>query len=396
MLAAAEKPIDGIRAGVATMAPRGAAVRRLALSEFRNHASTRLDVDSPAVVLTGANGSGKTNLLEAVSFLAPGRGLRRARLSEVDRIGGTGAGWAVSARIDGPAGAVSLGTGRDPAGDGEADRRVVRIDGVPARGQAPLAEHVRLTWLTPQMDRLFVEGSSNRRRFLDRLVYTFDPEHAARVTAFTHALRERGKLVREGRRDPAWFRALEETLAATAVAITAARRDLIARLAGPMAEPSGPFPAAAAALACPVSTMLDDMPALAAEERLKEALAAARRSTDGEPALVPGPHRADLAVRHLPKDMPAASCSTGEQKALLIGLVLAHARLGAAESGQVPLLLLDEIAAHLDSARRAALFDILLGLGGQVWMSGTDRALFAPLDGAAAFYVVADGTVAPA
>ena len=378
--------------------PRRLAVRRLTLTRFRNYAAFAIDVDGPAVVLTGPNGAGKTNLLEAVSFLAPGRGLRRARLSEIDRLAPSGGdptsaavgAWAVAARIEGKLGAVAIGTGRDPETEGE--RRLVRIDGAPARSQTALGEHVTVSWLTPAMDRLFLEGAAGRRRFLDRLVFAFDPEHSTRVNGYDHAWRERNRLLRDGVRDPAWFAALEETLAATGVAVAAARSSLVARLNRVCAETAPPFPAASLELDGTVDRWLAEAPALEVEERVRASLAAGRRA--GAPE-AEGPHRSDLAVRHLPKDMPAERCSTGEQKALLVGVVLAHARLQAIEEGAAPILLLDEVAAHLDDSRRAALFEAVLALGGQSWLTGTDRAVFAPIADRTQIMEVADGRLAP-
>lgn len=379
--------------------PRRLAVRRLTLTRFRNYASGNLDVDGPAVVLTGPNGAGKTNLLEAISFLAPGRGLRRARLSEVDRMAPAGepapagppAAWAVSARLEGKLGAVAVGTGRDP--DAEGERRLVRIDGAPARSQSALGDHVTVSWLTPAMDRLFMDGASGRRRFLDRLVFAFDPEHSTRVNGYEHAWRERGRLIRDGVRDHAWFAALEETLATTGVAVAAARASLVARLNLTCAVTEAPFPAAELALDGTVDRWLAEAPALDVEDRLRATLAAGRRP--GAPE-AEGPHRSDLAVRHVPKDMPAERCSTGEQKALLVGIVLAHARLQAVDEGSAPILLLDEVAAHLDDHRRTALFEAVLALGGQAWLTGTDRQVFAPIAGRAQIVEVTDGRLAPA
>ncbi len=374
--------------------PRRLAVRRLTLTRFRNYAAFAIDIDGPAVVLTGPNGAGKTNLLEAVSFLAPGRGLRRARLSEIDRLSSAGGdptgAWAVAARVEGKLGAVAIGTGRDPESEGE--RRLVRIDGAPARSQTALGDHVTVSWLTPAMDRLFLEGAAGRRRFLDRLVFAFDPEHSTRMNGYEHAWRERNRLLRDGVRDPVWFAALEETLAGTGVAVAAARASLVARLNRVCAETAAPFPAASLTLDGTVDRWLAEVPALEVEERVRATLAAGRRA--GAPE-AEGPHRSDLAVRHLPKDMPAERCSTGEQKALLVGVVLAHARLQAIEEGAAPILLLDEVAAHLDDRRRAALFEAVLALGGQSWLTGTDRSVFAPIADRTQIMEVAEGRLAP-
>ena len=411
------------------------AVTRLVLSEFRCYPALRLETDAAPVVLTGPNGAGKTNLLEALSFLAPGRGLRRARLSEVARrpSGANGGGanggtvpatpnWAVAASLATPEGAVEIGTGRDPdaappngsngndggeigstrrggQGDEQGDRqagerRVVRIDGMPARAQSALARAVSIVWLTPEMDRLFLGPASARRRFLDRLVYGFAPDHASRVGAYERAMRDRARLLREGRADPDWLSALENAMAENGVAIAAARRDVVARLRQAADMGVGPFPRPAISVAGTVEGWLEDGPALEAEGRLRGALAAARAHDAHAGGAADGPHRSDMIVHHVAKDMPAEICSTGEQKALLVALTLAVARLQAAERGAPPLLLLDEITAHLDQTRRGALFDEICALGAQAWMTGTDASLFAAMRGRAAFFGVAGGRVA--
>ncbi|HET8728288.1 MAG TPA: DNA replication/repair protein RecF [Alphaproteobacteria bacterium] len=378
------------------------AVTRLTVSEFRSYAEARLETDARPVVLTGPNGAGKTNLLEAVSFLAPGRGLRRATLAEIRRRAAPpDAAWAVAARLETPQGEVAIGTGTDgQVGDGGA-RRLIRIDGHPAPSQATLGEYVALVWLTPQMDRLFIEGAGNRRRFLDRLVFGFHPEHAAALTAYDQAMRDRSRLLRDerdsGRRaDPAWLSALEETMAGNAVAIAAARVEVVGRLgaagaSGTLAD--GPFPQAVLDIEGTVEGWLREGPALAAEEALKARLIATRRLDGAIGGASEGPHRSDLLVRHRAKDMPAALCSTGEQKALLIGIVLANARLLAAERGAAPLLLLDEVAAHLDQRRRAALYEEILALKAQAWLTGTDRVLFAELGDRAHFVGIEDARI---
>jgi len=346
------------------------------------------------VVLTGANGAGKTNLLEAVSVLSPGRGLRNARLGDFDRRPANDddlpTGWAVAATIETRRGPVKIGTGRDPGGS---ERRVVRIDGETARGQAALGEVIGVTWLTPQMDRLFVEGPSARRRFLDRLVLGLDPAHATRVSAYEHATRERSRLLRDGPADPAWLDALDEVMAAQGVAVAAARRDAVERLDEACATTKGPFPRARLSLAGTVEGWLEGLPALAAEDRFRAALKEGRAADALAGGATVGPHRSDLAVTHADKSVPAEGMSTGEQKALLISIVLAHARLQRETRGEPPLLLLDEVAAHLDAARRDALFAILLGFESQVWLTGTDAALFAPLRNAARFLSVSDGAL---
>ena len=363
-------------------------IARLVVTDFRCYETARLELDARPVVLAGPNGAGKTNLLEAVSLLAPGRGLRRARIAEIDRRGGSG-GWGVAATVQSAAGGVDIGTGREP--DGE--RRIVRINGANARGQTALADFVSVVWLTPEMDRLFREGASARRRFLDRLVFGFDPAHAGRVSAYEHALRERARLLRDSGGDDAWITALEETLAARGVAIAAARLDMVQRLDRALKSARGPFPGVALSVSGEVEDWLGEGPALAAEDRLGDALRASRAADAESGTARVGPHRSDLEARHLAKGMPAAQCSTGEQKAMLVAIVLGEARLQAAERGAAPLLLLDEVAAHLDGEHREALFHELCDLGVQAWLSGTDSETFAALGRRAQHVAVVDAAV---
>ena len=393
-------------AAFATGRPRwttgATALRQLRLTDFRNYRYLRLELDGCSVVLSGANGAGKTNLLEAVSFLVPGRGLRRARLDEVCR-GGEGTdraqGWAVAATLEGRQGHIVLGTGlvAPPAGgDGTTARRSVRIDGRTATSQLELAEHVGAVWLTPQNDRLFTDGPGNRRRFLDRMVAAFAPGHAGELAAYEHAMRQRARLLEEGRREPAWLAALEDSMARHGVAVAATRADLVARLDAAAREAAGPFPRASLALAGELDAWIATDAAADVEDRLRARLAALR-NVDGQAGTATcGPHRSDLLVQHLDRSIPAAQGSTGEQKAMLVAIVLAHARLVAAAHGRAPLLLLDEIGAHLDAEKRQALFDELEAIGAQAWMTGTDEALFQPLAGRAQFLRVAAGAVAGA
>ncbi len=374
-------------------------VTRLVLTDFRNYREARLALGTEPVVLTGPNGAGKTNLLEAVSFLSPGRGLRSARLTDIDRRRGAAhadtdrvspGGWAVAATMTTHRGALRVGTGRNAA---DGDRRLVRIDGEPARSQAVLGERLGVVWLTPPMDRMFADGPGGRRRFLDRLVLGLDPAHAARVGAYEQALRERARLLRDGPADPAWLGALEGVMSAQGVAVAAARRDTVERLDRACAEAEDPFPRASLRLVGAVEDWLDQMPALAVEAKFAATLASARRSDAAAGGAAVGPHRSDWMVSLAQSGIAAEFGSTGEQKALLISILLAHAELRRALRGEPPLLLFDEIAAHLDAGRRGALFEILAQFGGQVWLSGTDEALFVPLRGRAQFLAVRDGTV---
>jgi len=269
------------------------AVTSLTLTDFRGYAMARIAADARPVVLTGPNGAGKTNFLEAISFLAPGRGLRRARLTEIDRRapgGGAplGGAWVVAAKVAGAHGEARIGTGRDTTSD-SGERRQVRVDGAPARSQTALAEHLSLVWLTPQMDRLFLDGGTARRRFLDRLVYGFDPQHAARVSTYERAMRERARLLRDGPADPAWLGALEDRMAEHGIAVAAARREVTMRLDEACADADGPFPRARLALDGTVDEWLAGMPALAAEDELRRRLAAGRRA-DGDAGTCPRTH----------------------------------------------------------------------------------------------------------
>jgi DNA replication and repair protein RecF len=369
--------------------PAALAVRRLTLRDYRSYARLQLEIDPRPVVLTGPNGAGKTNLLEAISFLCPGRGLRRARLDEVDRVGG-GA-WSLAARLSGPRGAVDLTTGH--LADGERERRAITIHGTPAGSQAALAEVAAVVWLTPAMDRLLSEGAGARRRFLDRLVLAGDPAHAAQTARYNHGLRERARLLAAGRVEPAWLRVLEERIAAAGVALAAARRNAIRGLSGALAAAPGWLPQPELALDGVVEGWLDELPALDAETRFAETLAATRGVDGASGTTTTGPHRSDLVVRERVSGRAARDCSTGQQKALLIAVVLAEARLRAAAGEQQPILLLDEVAAHLDPVRRRALFEELCTLGAQAWLSGTDRAVFAPLGERAQFFTVQDSTL---
>lgn len=371
---------------------------RLNVHRFRNLRQARILPEPGPVVLLGENGAGKTNLLEAISLLTPGRGLRRARLGDLemrapDNSSPEGGGWAVAGRVESPWGPHDLGTGRDLEAAGGRERRLIRVDGETAASQAALGEVLAAVWVTPEMDGLFREGASERRRFLDRLVYAFDPAHAGRLNAYERALRERGRLLRDGRREPEWLAALERAMAERSVAIAAGRRELVGRLAGLCGQAEGAFPRAELALAGDAETWLDGQPALAVEGRLQRGLAEAREHDAVAGGAALGAHRSDLLVRHGGHGMEAGLCSTGEQKALLLRIVLAHARLTALERGTTPLLLLDEVAAHLDAPRRAGLYEEILAMGLQAWLTGTDAHAFAALGKAAQHYRLQDGVI---
>jgi DNA replication and repair protein RecF len=335
-------------------------VSRLSLADFRSYADAVVAPGPGFVILTGENGAGKTNMLEAVSLLSPGRGLRGASLAEMARRDGAG-GFAVAARLDE---ALEIGTGTTPAAP---ERRQVRLNGAAAAANS-LSEWLSVLWLTPAMDRLFVESASGRRRFLDRLVLALHPSHASHAVRYDAAMRARNKLLAEEVPDGDWLGALEARMAEHGCALAASRARTVAALADRVAaQPEGAFARAALAL----EGWQDPGP----EAYLRELKSGRGRDAAAGRTLA-GPHRMDLAVTHQGKSQPASLSSTGEQKALLIGLILAHAALVAEQTGRPPILLLDEIAAHLDPLRRTALFERLADAGGQVWMTGTERNLF--------------------
>ncbi|MCB1457539.1 MAG: DNA replication/repair protein RecF [Nitratireductor sp.] len=368
---------------------------RLKLSGFRNYDALDLATDKRHVVLCGENGAGKTNLLEAVSFLSPGRGMRRANYDTVGKNGGTGA-WSVFAELEGAAGQVSIGTGIQLGAMGLETQRRARINGTQARTADELSDHARIVWLTPSMDGLFTGPASERRKFLDRLVLAMDPAHGRRVADYEKSMRARNRLLSDENPDRAWLDAIEGQLAAAGVAIALARIELVSLLSGVIirtSNPASPFPDALVRLEGSLEALADDTPASDMEGEYAERLRNSRRIDSAAGRTLEGPHRSDLRVMHRPKGMPAEHCSTGEQKALLVGMVLAHARLVADLAGYAPILLLDEIAAHLDSGRRAALFDIIDALDCQAWMTGTDRALFDAMNERARYFTVSAGSV---
>ncbi len=374
-----------------------AGVSRLILSDFRSYPTLTLDVPARMVALIGENGAGKTNILEALSLFTPGRGLRRAELAEMARLGGAG-GFAVSAIIGSDGMETRLGAGLSPPDSEGRRQRLARIEGADAGSASAFAEHMRVVWLTPDMDGLFRAAAGDRRRFLDRLVLAVDATHAARTNALERALRQRNRILEESWTEAGWLDAIEREVAELGVAVAAARAETVARLSALIAarhDPASPFPAAGLALAGEIDALVAAHPAIEAEDRYRALLRDARPRDRAAGRTLIGPQASDLMVRHMAKDMPAEQGSTGEQKALLIGLVLAHARLVSAMSGLSPLILLDEVAAHLDARRRAALYGELAALGGQVWMTGTDAALFAELPPDAMRFMIGGGEARP-
>ncbi len=376
-------------------------VQELRLHHFRCYESLSLKMgtDLAPVVLTGGNGAGKTNILEAISFLVPGRGLRQARLSDIATKtpeqmrnldeNPTDTSWAVSALVQSPSGVVQVGTGRMEGNE----RRQIRIDGENAKTQSELGNVLSAIWITPAQDRLFCGDPAARRRFLDRLVQAFDAGHANVCTDYAYALKQWNNLLHEGRNDPSWLNALEEQIAASAVAIAAARRDIVARLQTflQVAEVDG-FPTAVISLSGVVEEWLNDLAAIDVEDKYREKLRVSRHLVaDG--GSVAGVHTSDFSVLHQQKAMDASLCSSGEQKALLYSIALAQTKAATQEKGQCPILLLDELSAHFDAKRRDALLERLLNLPAQVWMTGTDTQPFHTLCGKAEFFNVENATV---
>jgi DNA replication and repair protein RecF len=376
---------------------KAAFVQRLTLTNFRSYHAAQVVVERPGpVVITGANGAGKTNLIEAISLLAPGRGLRRATLEELAFSEGDGA-WAVSAEIEGMLGLATLGTGIDPPADEvSVNTRKCRIDRETAGSAAAFADHLRVVWLTPAMDPLFNGPASERRRFLDRLVLAVDAQHSSRVAALERSLRSRNRLLEDSPGDSHWLDAIEHETAEVAVAVAAARAETVKRLSMTLdtsRNEAPQFPQAQILLQGWMEELLPDHSAVEIEDQYRARLKENRGRDAAAGRTLDGPHLSDLAVSHAGKNIPAADASTGEQKALLIRLVLAHANLIKQMTGFAPLLLLDEVIAHLDPARREALYDALSSLGAQVWMTGADPAAFGAITGRAQLFVVRSGTV---
>lgn len=369
-------------------------VTRLNLTNFRNYESACFnDAGEGLVVVFGSNGAGKTNVLEALSLLSPGRGLRGVNLGSLQNksIDAASSPWSINVTLESPYGTAKIGTGLDSA----TEKRIVRINGATARNKNALTEYVSCVWLTPQMDRIFLDSAGARRRFLDRLVFTFDPGHSGRVSRYENALSQRSKLLREGKNDPKWLKSLEAQIAENGVAVAAARIAYTARLQKACYAVSGEekklFPQASLFISGSVEKWLSSSPALEVEEKFLEALKSNRSSDAITGGASIGPHRSDFEVSYGDIGMPASQCSTGEQKALLTGIIVAHSRLVKAEWANSPLLLLDEVATHLDESRRTILFEILQDMKCQIWLTGTDKNLFSSLKNRAGFYEINDG-----
>lgn len=369
-------------------------IERVALTDFRSYPSLVVEARPEPAVLVGPNGAGKTNLLEALSLLAPGQGLRRAPFSGLARAGG-GGGWAVAARVHSLLGPCDIGTGIVAGQTGT--NRQVRIETRQQSGSGVLADYVEMVWVTPAMDGLFTGPASERRRFLDRLVLCFDHGYRAIAGRFERAMTSRNRLLSDGVRDNAQLEGFELQMAETGVAIAAARAEAVASLAAIIEtrrarDPRSAFPWSTLALEGAMEAELLRRPAVEVEDGYARTLRQSRERDRAAGRTLDGPHRSDLVVGHGPKAVPAHLSSTGEQKALLLGLVLAHAELVAErQEGAAPILLLDEITAHLDALRRAALFGEILRLGAQAWMTGNDRAAFAALEGRALFLELSEG-----
>ena len=370
-------------------------IQRLSLTHFRSYRAATVRTDADLVVLAGPNGAGKTNCLEAISFLTPGRGLRRATFDDVADNEGDGS-WAVSAEVEGALGLATLGTGIEPpAPDATTTTRRCRIDREPVSSAAHFGDHLRMVWLTPAMDGLFTGAASERRRFFDRLVLALDSDHSGRVSALERSLRSRNRLLEDRNFDTHWCDAIERETAELAVAVAAMRSETVKRLSATLAarEATSPFPTARIALDGWMEDALLTLSATEVEDRYRERLRENRARDAAAGRTLDGPHLTDLDVIYAPKNSPAKNASTGEQKALLIGLVIAHAGLVTEMTGITPLLLLDEVVAHLDPDRRTALFDALAQLGAQVWMTGADPAAFSTVAERADIFQVTSGKI---
>jgi DNA replication and repair protein RecF len=390
MLAKAAAPLENQE----FLSPSAVGLSRLVLENFRNYRCLDLSFAQDPVVLVGANGAGKTNILEAISFLSPGRGLRGIKLSQATMIqSGQNQGWKVAAILQDLQGDVTLGTGLEMVDIGR-ERRIVKINGELARSQSALTDYIGMTWLTPQMDHFFLEPASIRRKFLDRLIFAFDPSHSERVYRYEYTLRERSLLLREGNYDVLWVKTLEEKLANDGVAIAAARVQMVNQLSSVRpCENVQLFPAFEMVVSGDIEGWLETMPAVAVEDRFASVLADSRAVDAVAGGASIGPHRSDLKVKHLDNELAAEVCSTGEQKMLLLAIVLTFARLCSLLQSRTTILLLDDVASHLDQHHRMVLFQEICDLGLQVWLTGTDVSIFRELSGRAQFFTINHATL---
>jgi DNA replication and repair protein RecF len=376
------------------------AVNRLTLTNFRCYEQQRIELDGRPVLLTGPNGAGKTNLLEALSFLIPGRGLRHAKLRDVGRRSAEGhllaAQWGVSAELLIGEHKIEIGTGfeykdvLDIRYSGR-DKRVIKINGTVLKSQAELGQYTSAQWLTPQMDRLFIESASGRRKFLDQIICGLDPGHAGPIAAYAHSVRNRNKLLQEGNKDLRWLSSVEGSIARHGVAIAVRRLEAVERLQAVCGYSNGAFPGSSIKMVGQVEDWLFEEPALAVEDRFQAALRDTRKSDTNSGSTSIGTHRSDFIVCHGETGMEAAICSTGEQKALLVGIILAAVKLQTEQRGFTPLLLLDEIAAHLDEPRRTSLFQLIVKMGAQAWITGTESELFNLFNGQVQHFYIENG-----
>lgn len=373
------------------MTKNTAFVKKLSLNLFRNYDNISLQSSCCPVVLFGENGSGKTNILEAISLLSPGRGLRKAQLNSIKNINHNGfEGWSVSSIVAKGMRENNIGTGLERSSD---SKRIIKIDGDKIKRQSDLTEMLSVIWLTPQIDGLFIEGSSDRRKFLDRLVFNFDSEHASRVNSYEYLVRERMKILQNNNYDQHWVSSIEAKIAQKTVAIAIARADTINYIQNAIDSFDTPFPRAIIGVECQVKDLIDGKTSLEAEAIIGEKLANNRHIDANSGRSNIGTHRSDFFAIHQEKNMRANLCSTGEQKALLLSIILAEARAKSIWQSSVPIILLDEVVSHLDNVKRDYLFDFILQMNCQVWMTGTSEEIFSGLNNEADFFHLANGEV---
>lgn len=367
-------------------------IKSLYLSAFRSYETIKINSDAKFIILNGENGAGKTNILEAISLFSPGRGLRNSKIELLKNINSPAQDWTINLQIQNDLLKTSLSAFSENKlkADGSTYiKKNFRLDNQSTITQTALSDYINMVWLTPQMERLFIDSSAERRRFFDRFIFTFDPAHAGRLIRFDNTLRERSKLLKQGIMDDSWLNALEQTLAETASAIMAARADLCLKIntvVERLEDLRDYFPKANISLDSWLYTSKKDNTALALEDFYKNKLRKSRAFDAQTGGTAEGPHKSDFNVFHVDKNMPSQACSTGEQKALLITLILSNSLLILEETGRAPILLLDDIISHLDDHRRQNLFDYLQSFGSQCWLTGVNKDHFIPLENNALFY----------